>query len=76
MTTSSVDTPQPSANSGMRFDELYRLKGVVRIFLFHIVDHRLPSSHTVPPNVVSSEPVHSQQFEKDFIGPIANTPTQ
>lgn len=23
------DTPQPSAKSGIRFDELYRLKGVV-----------------------------------------------
>ena len=23
------DTPQPTASSGMRFDELYRLKGVV-----------------------------------------------
>lgn len=30
MSESNIDTPQPSAKSGMRFDELYRLKGVVR----------------------------------------------
>jgi hypothetical protein len=26
-----LETPQPSAKSGMRFDELYRLKGVVSV---------------------------------------------
>lgn len=25
------DTPQPSSSSGMRFEELYRLKGVVSV---------------------------------------------
>ena len=27
------DTPEPSSKSGQRFDELYRLKGVVSVFL-------------------------------------------
>lgn len=32
-----MDTPEPSSGSGMRFDELYRLKGVVSLlFLCHI----------------------------------------
>jgi hypothetical protein len=29
----ALETPQPSAKSGMRFDELYRLKGVVSCLL-------------------------------------------
>jgi hypothetical protein len=33
------DTPQPSSLSGMRFDELYRLRGVVRyLFIYLLMD--------------------------------------
>jgi hypothetical protein len=35
-----LETPQPSAKSGMRFDELYRLKGVVSV---HTPLHRSSS---------------------------------
>lgn len=38
------DSPEPSSNSGMRFDELYKLKGVVRFEKQsqHYVDTNLP----------------------------------
>ena len=39
-----LDTPQPSAKSGMRFDELYRLKGVVSLYsILGIIPHRFLS---------------------------------
>jgi hypothetical protein len=32
----SIDTPVPSSKSGKRFEELYRLKGVVSFFSFSL----------------------------------------
>ena len=77
------DTPQPSAKSGIRFDELYRLKGVVRTPYLNGVVHGSTVSHSASFRDVvvsvfrcSSVLVHFQQYERATIDPIATSPTQ
>ena len=41
----SIDTPVPSSKSGKRFEELYRLKGVVSFFFFFSVLKFFLSEH-------------------------------
>jgi hypothetical protein len=67
-----LETPQPSAKSGMRFDELYRLKGVVSVHRLFADARRFSDLKFLSPASSSSAQEHSLLSEKGSINP---TPT-
>lgn len=73
------DTPKPDSTSGMRFDELYRLRGVVSYLLTYVSSFArqnddcfvftcIPNIPSLTPYIFSSVQVLSQLFEKVIIG--------